>query len=286
MYQQYEFAWHSGIFLITCLVLLLIAKFSFNLFNRTIKVDRELTEKDNLAFFLGYIGYYTGFIMILGGVMKSEGSGDIWNEVLYSFIYGLIGIVILNVVAIILDKFIYPKKSLWTSVLVDENIPVGVIKGANYLSTGIIVGGVLLTEVDKPFEAAIFLLFSIVVASIGTIYYNIITPFNIKEEIYKGNLAVAISTGGAQVAFAILIHAGFQLEHSSWSESLMTIGIDVLGGVLILPIIRFVVDKLFLPKRKLTDEIINQEKPNIGAGMFEAMAYIGGAILFIWCWNL
>ena len=88
------------------------------------------------------------------------------------------------------------------------------------------------------------------------------------------------------MAFAILIYSGFQIEHNTWIDSVTHIGIDILGGFLILPIIRFIVDKLFLGKRKLTDELINQKIPNLGLGFFEAGAYISGALLFVWCWNL
>ena len=225
--------------------------------------------------------------MIIGGVMNSEGSGSFYQEIIYSIIYGLVGIIVLNVITFIRDKFIHSSLDLWGEITEKSKVSIGVLKGANYLSTGIIIGGVILTEVDKPFEAAIFLVFALLIASLGFVYYNLITPFNSKTEIYNGNLAVAISAGGAQVAFAILIYAGFQIEHSSWQESLIDIGVDVLGGFILLPIIRFIVDKVFIPShRKATDEMVNQDNPNIGLGLFEASAYIGGALLFIWCWNL
>jgi hypothetical protein len=46
---------------------------------------------------------------------------------------------------------------------------------------------------------------------------------------------------------------------------------------------RFITDKILLPGQNLTDEIINQEKPNIGAALVEAFAYIGGSVLITWC---
>jgi len=167
-----------------------------------------------------------------------------------------------------------------------QNVASGIIKGANYLVTGIVTGAVMLTEVNKPAEALLFLSLALGLIFLSTVYYNIITSFNVKKELYKGNVSVACAAAGAQIAFAILIHSGFQIEHSDWQDSLLSIGVDVLGGVLILPVIRFVVDKVFLPNRKLTDEMVNQKVPNIGAGLFEASAYIGGALLLVWCWNL
>ncbi len=287
MEKQFEFAWQSGIFLLVCLALFFIAKIVFRLFNPKLAIDSELVDKDNTAFYVAYFCYFLAIVMIIGGVMNSESSGTLWKEIYLTAIYGSIGIVLLNILTIFMDKFVHSKIELWKAVTVEQNIAIGVLKGGNYLSTGIIVSGVMLTEVERPLQAGLFLFFAMLIASIGFIYYNLTTPFNAKTEIYKGNTAVAISAAGAQVAFAVLIYAGFQIEHANWQDSLISIGIDVLGGIILLPLIRFVVDKAFIPKhRKITDEMVNQDVPNIGLGMFEATAYIGGALLFIWCWNL
>lgn len=286
MKTNFEFVWHSGVFLLVCLVLFFVAQLAFRVFNRSFNVNKELTEKDNLSFYLGYLGYFLGFLMIIGGVMNSEGSGNFYSEIYLSLIYGAIGIIVLNLTSLVLDKLIHPKLRLWDNIIVNGNIAVGLTKGVHYFATGLIVGGVMLTEVDKPLEAGIFLIFALIIGSIGFMYYDFITPFNVRKEIYKGNSAAAISAGGAQIAFAILIYSGFQIVHSSWEDSIIIIGVDILAGFILLPIIRFIVDKVFIPSAKLTDEIVNQEKPNLGAGLFEAGSYIGGALLFIWCWNL
>lgn len=283
--EQYEFGWRSGLFLVVCLGLFVIARLVFKLFNRSLNTSKELTDKDNFAFYLGYTAYFVGFVLIVGGVMNSGGEQSFTKELYLTLIYGAVGIIMLNVVAFINDRMMHPKLHLWKEIEEGKKAS-GVLKGASYLSTGIIISGVMLTEVDKPVEGAIFLVFALVIATIGFLYYNLITPFNIRSEVYNGNTAVAISTAGAQIAFAILIYAGFQIEHTSWQDSLISIGVDVLGGFILLPLIRFVVDKIFVPKRRITDELINQEVPNVGLGLFEATAYIGGALLFIWCWNL
>ena len=41
-------------------------------------------------------------------------------------------------------------------------------------------------------------------------------------------------------------------------------------------------DKILLPGQKLTDEIVNQEDPNVGAAIVEAFAYVGGSMLIVW----
>ena len=284
--MEYQFIWQSTLFLLICLALFFIAKIVFKLVNSKVNINQELIDKDNIAFYISYLAYFLGFVMIIGGVMKSEGSGDFWNELTLVGIYGLIGVVALNLTAIIKDKIFHSKISIWEQIVDQQKVSIGVLKGANYISTGVIISGIMLTEVNKPIEAIVFLIFALIVSSIGFIYYNLIMPFNVRQQIYDGNIAVSLSTAGVQIAFAILIYSGFQLTHTNWQDSLITIGIDVLGGIIILPIIRVIVDKVFLPNRKITDELINQDVPNLGLGLFEASAYIGGALLFVWCWNL
>jgi uncharacterized membrane protein YjfL (UPF0719 family) len=286
MEKQVDFIWHSGVFLVTCLALFLVARLVYKLFNPKINIDQELIEKDNLAFYLGYISYFLAVVLIVGGIMHSGGGDSFWKEVLLTVLYGTVGIILLNVAFLIVDKWIHPSVKMMDEIVVKHNVALGIIKGANYLGTGIIIGGVMLTEVNKPVEVCLFLLLALGIATLGYFYYNIITRFNINTEVYKGNAAVAFSAAGAQIAFAILIYAGFQIEHVSWKESIMSIGIDIFGGFILLPIIRLVVDLVFVSKRKITDELVNQEVPNVGLGIFEGSAYIAGALLFVWCWNL
>jgi uncharacterized membrane protein YjfL (UPF0719 family) len=283
--KEYEFAWLSGLFLITCLILYVLARLVFSFVNRKVDVRNELIHKDNPAFYAAYVSYFIGFVMIIGGVMNSGGTQDLKLELMYTVLYGSIGILLLNGAAWLNDLIMHRSVPLWKQIEKGD-MASGIVKGATYISTGIIIAGVVLMEVERPIQALMFMVVALAFNAIGTLYYNFITPFKIKEEIYKGNAAVAVSTAGAQIAFAILIYAGFQLTHESWQESLVFIGVDVIGGFIILPILRFVVDKVFIPGRSITDELINQEKPNIGLGVFEASAYISGALLLIWCWNL
>ena len=38
----------------------------------------------------------------------------------------------------------------------------------------------------------------------------------------------------------------------------------------------------FFGGRSLTDEIVNQEHPNVGAAFIEAFSYIGASFLIVW----
>ena len=90
---------------------------------------------------------------------------------------------------------------------------------------------------------------------------------------------MGLGFAGAIISIANLIRYGLMTDFFSWTESLINVGLDVGLGLLFLPVVRLFTDKILLPGRNLTDELINQEHPNIGAGLIEAFAYIGGSVL-------
>ena len=81
----------------------------------------------------------------------------------------------------------------------------------------------------------------------------------------------------------IVIGLAAERDFHSWSYDLPGyLGIACVGLVL-LPIIRLLTDKVLLPTVKLSDEIARQEKPNVGAAYIEAFSYIAAAFILYWC---
>ena len=67
------------------------------------------------------------------------------------------------------------------------------------------------------------------------------------------------------------------------NDKLMSFFYQVYPGFLTLPIVRMATDKLILPGQKLTDELVHQERPNVGAGAIEGMIYLAMSFLIGWC---
>ena len=102
------------------------------------------------------------------------------------------------------------------------------------------------------------------------------------EEVEKDNIAAGVSFSGAILAIGIITMNAILDPFIDWTTTVIDISLQTVLGCVLLPIMRVFADKILLPGRKLTDEIINQEKPNIGAGLIEAFAYIASAILITW----
>lgn len=270
------------IYLAECFLLFLIGKFVYKLFQSKIKVGEELVEKDNFAFAVAHVGYFIGLLLAISSAVIGPSNG-IWIDVMDIAIYGLLAIVLLNLSIIINDKIILRKFVVYKEIIEDRNVGTGVIEGANAVATGLIILGSVSGEGGGIDTALVFWVVGQIILIITAYFYSWITPFDVHDHIEKDNVAVGLGFAGAIVAIGNLIRYGLMIDFVSWQESFTNVGIDVLIGLIFLPLARTLTDKILLPGRSLTDELINQDKPNIGAGLIEAFAYIGGSVLITLC---
>ncbi|HHP7243002.1 MAG TPA: DUF350 domain-containing protein [Cyclobacteriaceae bacterium] len=273
------------VYIVCSFILFLIGKFVYQLFNPKIKVAHQLVEEDNFAFAIAYVGYYIGLLLAIGSAVMGPSYGLV-TDVIDIGIYGLLSIVLLNISLILNDKFILSKFKLKKEILEERNIGSGLSEAAIAISTGLIVLGAIHGEgygKGGPLVTAIlyWLLGQVILFITGKVY-NMITPYDVHEHIEKNNLAVGIGYAGALIAIANLIRAALMHDFVSWSVTFQNVLYDVVIGLLFLPVARYLTDKILLPGQNLTDEIVNQEKPNVGAATVEAFAYIGGSILIAW----
>ena len=276
----------SLIYLVLGFALFYIGKLVFQLVNKGVDVNHELVEKDNLAFALTNVGYYIGLLLAIGAAMSNEHFGThIWKNLLDVSIMGGLAIILLNISAIVNDKFILRKFSVRKEIIEDQNSGTGIIEAANYIATGLILNGVLRDNSEAYYEVVILFVIAQIAMVLVSLVYNAITPYDVHEHIEKDNVAVGIGFAGAMIAIANLIAYGVSLESNTWIEVGEILILETGVGLLILPAVRLITDKILLPGQNLTDEIINQEHPNIGAAIIEAFAYIGGSALIIWSFS-
>ena len=268
------------VYLVITFALMYVGKIAYQLFNPKINVRDELVFKDNLAFAVAHTGYFIGLIMSLGGALIGESAG-ILMDILYMIVYGMGGILLLNLSVIVNSQFILRKFSVQKEIIQDQNVGTGVVEGALAVSTGMIILAALTVEAPI-FTALSYWIIGMALLILTSFVYSWILPYNLQEHIERDNVAVGIGFAGALIAIANLIRFALTHEFISWIDTFKNIGIDVGIGLLFLPVARWAADKILLPGQNLTDELINQKKPNIGAGILEAFAYIGGSVIITW----
>ena len=272
----------AAIFIIAFFIFFLIGKVINDLLHREYKLNFELVEKDNAALALAVVGYYFGLVLAIGGTIAGPSAGLV--EDLYDLvIYGILSIILLNISWFLCDKLILYKFRVSEELIRDHNQGTGVVSAGISVASGFIIYGAVSGEGGSIWTVLVFWALGQVLLILAGLVYELITPYNVHEEIEKDNVAAGVSFAGALVSIGVIIGLAGEGDFTAWSIDLpVYIGFAVLGLIL-LPIIRLLTDKVLLPTVKLSDEISAQEKPNVGAAYIEAFSYIAAAFIINWC---
>ena len=277
---------HSGGYTLSGLIIFIIGKLFFKLTHPKINIQHELVEKDNFAFIISYVGYFVGLLITIGGCIIGESYGFL-IDIEHIFIYGILSIILLQISTFLGNKFILPKFDIKKEIIEDKNEGTGIIEAVFYISNGLILYGSLIGESTTLIHGIItfvgYWFIGNVMLIVASKIYNLWLGYNIHDEIEKDNVAAGVAFAGALLAISIVIMNALIEPFTDWTTTLVDVSVQMILGSLLLPIMRIFADKILLPGQKLTDEIIHQEKPNIGAGLIEAFAYTGSAILITWC---
>jgi uncharacterized membrane protein YjfL (UPF0719 family) len=188
----------------------------------------------------------------------------------------------MNISAVINDKFILYKFNNVKELIEDQNVGTGVIECAVYLATGMIIFGSISGEDGSVITAIAFWGLGQIALILTGLLYNFITPYDIHHHIEKDNVAVGVSFAGAIIAVGNIIRHSVSGDFLSWNENLTTFISFVVLGFIFLPVIRVLTDRVLLPGEKITDELVNQEKPNVGVAFIEAFSYVGASFVIVW----
>lgn len=272
----------SLIFFALCFVLFFLARLFYKVLNRKINISHELVVKDNVAFAISQIGYFAGLTVAIGGVLLGP-STSLIADIINFLIYSVLAIVLLNASLFVNEKFILHRFSVVKEIITDMNAGAGIIHGAAAFSAGLVIMGSIYGEGGGVSTVLIYWIIAQLLLILTAWVYSRILPYNVHALIEKDNVAAGVGFAGALIAIANLIRNATMHDFVSWQDSFVEIGFTVGLGLIMLPIVRFLTNKILLPGRNLTDEIANQEKPNLGAGFFEAFGYIMSSVLISWC---
>lgn len=270
------------IYLVLFYVMFFLGKLIHKLIHREYDLTKDLVEKDNPAVALALTGYYIGMVFAIGGAIVGPSSGLVM-DMIYLGIYGLLGIVLLNISWFLCDRIILYRFKISDELIRDRNCGTGVVSFGMSLASGLIIFGAISGEGGGMLSALAFWAVGQLMLVVAARVYAAIIPYDVHAEIEKDNVAAGVGFAGALVGIGIVVGLAAQHDFKSWAESLGSYVAIALAGLILLPAIRFLTDLVLIPNVKLTDEIVNQETPNVGAAYIEAFSYIAASLVILWC---
>lgn len=272
----------SLLYVLCAFCVFFLGKVVHDLLNRGYKLGEELVRKDNYALGIAMAGYYLGLILAIGGAIVGPSHGVV-DDVIDIFFYGILSVILLNVSALINDRVILYAFRNQKEIIEDQNCGTGAVVCAMYVATGMMLLGAVSGEGGDLITALVFWGTGQGILVVAGLVYNLITPYDVHAEIERDNVAAGVGFAGALLAIGNVIRWAASGDFTSWGENLpVFIGYAMLG-ILLLPLVRLFADRILLPGARLTAEIVDQERPNLGAALIEASSYLGVSFLLTWC---
>lgn len=133
---------------------------------------------------------------------------------------------------------------------------------------------------DNSYNAILLLNFAIVIALFTSLRFfsGTIDHIDASDELLKkDNPAFAISLGGVAIALTIILSGAiYGAPINSMMDSIISVGLYGILGIILMSVARIIFNKVALPKINIRNEIV---KGNIAAGIIDAGNVIASAII-------
>ena len=275
----------GALYVLLAFILLYVAKLLYDLFT-PYSLNEQLTEKDNKAVAVAFSGYMLGILIIILGVYSSDGYNAvaennyivILQDILSTLVWGIFGILLLNLSRVINDKLILSHFSNTKELITDRNIGTGAVIWGTYIGAALIIRAAIGGEAVNWLIDIVSALIYYVLAQLAFIIYGWIyqwmSRFDLHAEIEKDNIAAGLAFGLSLTAMAIIL-SGYIAIHDSLTGLLVWFVI----GLFLLVVSRYVVDKLVLPGSLLDEEIARDQ--NWGAALIDGSVALGMAAVIV-----
>ncbi len=161
------------------------------------------------------------------------------------------------------------------------NTAVGIVEACMYIATGLILRGSFMGDggsfVQSLLSALLFFVLGQVVLLLFGLIYQLITPFDVREEIKKNNPAAALGLGGVLISLSIVVMSSIAGPFTGWINDIENFSAYAFGGMVLLILFRSFMDRIVLPTTRLAVEV--KEDQNVAALLVVESTLVALAIL-------
>jgi uncharacterized membrane protein YjfL (UPF0719 family) len=263
-------------------VIFWVGQFAYQRVFRRIELNLELFVRDNPAVAIALTGYYLGIVTALAGVLDKVATT--WQDTLLLLAsYGASAILLMLAGAWVGDRCILRRCDCIREIQVEQNVGAAAVEAGMHIANGLILSAALAGEEGSWWVGVVCWAIGLGVLVLVSLIYPRMAQYNVFSEIrQRNNPAAGVALAGLLIGTGNIVRVAFTPEFQTWSVSLPEYALILALGLVALAVIRWLADLVLVPGVKISDEIVHQSVPNLGAGLIEAFAYIAGSFLIAW----
>ena len=251
------------------------------------KIQEQLRTHDNVALALSIAGYYLGIIIVFVGAVYQPFTSSVdsnlgftteyWEDVIEVLVTTVIGIIILNVARIIVDKLVLYKFSTEKEIIEDHNAGTGAVEAAVYVAVGIVIAGSVAGVGGGPETSFAFLGLGLLTLILYTLVYEFTTSYDVHDEIERDNVAVGVALAGNLIAISIVVFKAVFGDFTTWEEGIAGFLTFAVIGAALLFVVRTLVDLILFPKVSMAQELTVDR--NLGLALIETSVLVSASLI-------
>ncbi|WDD99205.1 DUF350 domain-containing protein [Thalassomonas actiniarum] len=235
----------------------------------------EIIDKKNLALGISIMGFITANTIIYSAVITGL-SQQLQPNLMAVCQHTALGMLLLLVSRQVNDKVLLHSCCSHRQIITKQSLSVGMAQASCYITSGLIIGGVLMRGGDI-FSVLVFYALGQVSLVLFTKIYDLFTNFCLIQELESGNIAAGTSFSATVIALGIILLHALGGEFVSWQSGISSFALDALTAFIILPVVRMLVDKLLIPSVNI-DYAIKKEH-NVAVALLEGAVAISVALV-------
>lgn len=251
--------------------------------------DRHIDD-GNLAVGLRRAGLYLGIAIGMIGALSGESAG-FRTDMLYLFVDGVLITGCLFISRFINDFIMMgnmnnDRECVKVFILGDGrtatgNTALGMVEAGMYIATGFILNGSMSGSgggfVQSLGSALLFFVLGQVVLLGFGLVYEMISPFDVRDEIKQNNPAAGIGLAGILIALGIILKGSLSGPFTGWLNDIVGFLVYTLFGMILLLGFTALVDRFLLPTTNIATEI--KEDKNVAALVLVQATIIAVALI-------
>ena len=247
----------GAVYAVITFLFIVIAKKIADRRTTAIDDDHEIQENSNAAVGFRRTGLYIAYAVAFAGPLSGASAGFV-GDLVALLVDGVVITVCLFVCRIVNDRVMLAHIDNDQEAL-DGNTAVGLAEFGMYVATGFVLNGSFTGTSENLAGGIASALVFFVVGQAALLVcgycYEIVTPFNIRDEIKKGNAAAGIALAGMLIALGIILRASIAGPSAGWTADFISFGIYTLYGIVLLLIFKKAVDRFLLPGTPIAVEV-------------------------------
>ncbi len=266
------------------LAFFVLGKFVFDWSTPHIDDQAELSERDNPAFALIFLGYMLGLAFAMAGSLSSLGPDPVVNLADIA-VSGLGAIILLRLGMILGERLVLPGISFSREIVEDRNLGAGFAFAGLFLANGLVIGGVMAgrsdTWQDMLIDIGLYWLLGQVFLLLAWYLFRLIARFDLRKEIAEKNSAAAgLGLGGFFASVGIILEVALRGAGSDRLAEIFTASAVGLVGLLILAGARLLSATILFRGASPAKGKAAGASDSIASGAVSALASLASAVLY------